>query len=507
MMKDTLRYMIWALCVSLWATICFVAPDFIDTPVDGLLGWLQVTVFVVACGIGAFFWIYIMGCSRIVCAVLLPLFSIVGSALAFYRIGYRTTLTPMLLEVMLNTNTEEALGVISWQMILWVLLNLCIAIGMVWIRWNKIRLPHAWVHLLVAIVLSFGFYHGHKRLHRGLSQRYPHNVPTTIIDYCSLQKSIQEQRTIPMYHVEGQPDSLHIVFIIGEAVRADHLQLNGYARQTTPRLAQRKNIVSYPYIYSEQTHTLACLPYLLTRADSVHEEYQYSETSFIRIFREQGYKTACLSNQEMGSSYSPLFAECDTVIYPNAGKSVYVFSPWLDEELIAIMDRLNETQPARSLYVLHTIGSHWYYDNHVPEHMYYYQPRTSNKVITSNSIEQIVNSYDNTVCYMDVLVDSIISTLEDQNALVIYQSDHGEALGEDGYYLHANDAEAVKNPACVIWYSDTYASMYPDKIKALVANKDKRYRTDYLFYSILYAAGIEAEGDNTAVNIFKQRNE
>ena len=104
---------------------------------------------------------------------------------------------------------------------------------------------------------------------------------------------------------------------------------------------------------------------------------------------------------------------------------------------------------------------------------------------------------------MDFFVDSIINIFEDQYALVIYQADHGDALGEDGYFLHANDAEAVKNPACFVWYSDKYAAANPEKIKALIANKDKRYRTDYVFYSILYAAGIEAEGDNPDVNIFK----
>ena len=134
-----------------------------------------------------------------------------------------------------------------------------------------------------------------------------------------------------------------------------------------------------------------------------------------------------------------------------------------------------------AMYILHTIGSHWYYNNHVPDKAVYFQPTTTNKVVTGNSIEQLVNSYDNTIRYMDYFLDSVISTFENEKAIVIYQSDHGEALGEDGVFLHANDAPFAKNPACVIWYSDSYAKAYPEKIKALVANKDKRYRTDYLF--------------------------
>ena len=48
-----------------------------------------------------------------------------------------------------------------------------------------------------------------------------------------------------------------------------------------------------------------------------------------------------------------------------------------------------------------------------------------------------------------------------------------------------------------------YAKANPEKVAALIENKDKRYQTDYVFYSILYAAGIEAEGDNKQVNIFR----
>lgn len=104
---------------------------------------------------------------------------------------------------------------------------------------------------------------------------------------------------------------------------------------------------------------------------------------------------------------------------------------------------------------------------------------------------------------MDEVLDSLIACFQDQCALVIYQADHGEALGEEGRYLHANDAQEAKNPACIIWYSDRYAMLYPDKIRALSANRHKHYRTDYVFYSILSAAGIRGEGETEEMNIFR----
>ena len=503
MQKEYWKYLIWTLVVTLWVTLCFILPDFQDNPTDGVKNILTLAAYVCACGIGALFWVYIMGCSRWVCAITLPVFSVIGSALAFYRVGYHATLTPMLLSVTLNTNPEEAMGVISWQIIVWVIFNLIIAGIFIWYRWKYIRLQKQWIHCLIALAAGLFYYSCNARLQRSLNQRFPHNVPYNVCEYIRIQHSIRTEREIPAFTIHTTPDSLKVVLILGEAARADHLQLNGYGRETNPRLIKRENLVSLPNIYTDQTHTLASLPYILTRADSTHGERQYTETSFVSIFRNAGFYTSWISNQDLGTTFSHYLGECDTIAFANASKSVYVYTQWLDEDLIPILQNQMASRQASSLSIVHTIGSHWYFNNHVPSSMYYFQPLTNNRVASSNTIEELVNSYDNTIRYADFFVDSVITLLKDENAIVFYQSDHGEALGEDGYFLHANDAEPVKHPACIIWYSDKYAEANPEKIKALILNKDKRYRTDYVFYSILYAAGIEADGDCPEMNIFR----
>lgn len=503
-MKQSIRYLLWVLFATLWTTVCFILPDFTGSPMDGFYGTLHITAYIAVCGFGTFLILYIIGCSRYLSAVILPVWSLVGAVLSFYRIGYHATLTPVLLDVVLHTNTEEALGVLSWQLMVWVVFNLFVAGLLIWFRWRTIRLPYAWVHGLVLLALWASVFFGFRRVHNSLCQRYPYNVPYTIHEYTVLQHSMDAPREMPNYTVIEQPDSLTIVLVLGEAVRADHLQLNGYERETTPRLNVRTNLVSLPHIYTDKTHTSVSLPDILTRGDSLHAERVYTETSFISVLNEAQYHTAWISNQDMGPMFAHFVAESDTAMFANADKSVFVFSQWLDEELLPLMENAFVTRPKRVCYVLHTIGSHWYYDNHVPTDKYFFRPTTTNRVVTANTVEQVVNSYDNTIRYMDAFVDSIIASLVDEKALLIYQSDHGEALGENGMFLHANGAEVAMNPACMIWYSDRFKEAYPDKIKALISNKDKRYRTDYVFYSILYAAGIEAEGDCPQMNIFRE---
>ena len=107
----------------------------------------------------------------------------------------------------------------------------------------------------------------------------------------------------------------------------------------------------------------------------------------------------------------------------------------------------------------------------------------------------------------DKFIYELIQRLKHSNAILIYLSDHGESLGEDGYYLHAGDRPELHYPACFVWCSDTYKATYPEKINALEANRLKRYRTDFLFHSIIGAASIETVYKDKTLDIFEKNHE
>ena len=54
----------------------------------------------------------------------------------------------------------------------------------------------------------------------------------------------------------------------------------------------------------------------------------------------------------------------------------------------------------------------------------------------------MINTYDNTIAYTDFVLSKIIGRLEklesgsSVNTSMLYISDHGESLGENGVYLH-----------------------------------------------------------------------
>jgi len=69
--------------------------------------------------------------------------------------------------------------------------------------------------------------------------------------------------------------------------------------------------------------------------------------------------------------------------------------------------------------------------------------------------------------------------------LLIYLSDHGENLGENNIWLHAQNGKAAKNPAVLIWYSDKFAEKYPNEIEKIRHKAGESLSTDFLYPTIL----------------------
>ena len=75
--------------------------------------------------------------------------------------------------------------------------------------------------------------------------------------------------------------------------------------------------------------------------------------------------------------------------------------------------------------------------------------------------KELMNSYDNTIIYTDYLVHSVIETLKefpDRRSCVIFISDHGESLGENGLYMLHSLIKILRDVperrSCMLFISD-----------------------------------------------------
>lgn len=499
----SLKLLRFCFIITLLYGITFLLAEFYDNPFSSFHDFIILALQWLAIEIAIFGLIYIISINKYFFCVSFPIITVLSTIIAYYRCTLHLTLMPEVIELLLENDLRTSMDVVSWQLVLWIMLALVVSVFISMKRFRMETVPCQWLHLIVSLIivmvpLNVG------TTNNAIVKRIPYSIFFTIAEYLDNRISVETVRQDFKGSAVCNTDSMTVVFIIGESLRASSMQVNGYERATTPLLCKEKNAVSMSNIYSDYNLTHLSIPHFMTRSDEKHPDRAYNERSFISLMKRAGYSTAWLANQESIKSFVYFIKECDRVKYVSSGKVSYIYEKWLDTDLLPYYDEELQRPAARKLIILHTVGSHWYYNTHFTDEYERYKPITDSKILSSNTFEQIRNSYDNSIVFSDYFWNQVINRLRNRNAVLIYLSDHGECMGEDGHFIHGSvDNEPQHLPGCFIWYSDEYARRYPQKVKSLRSNKDKRYKSYFLFHSILDAADIKSGYINDSMNIFR----
>lgn len=81
----------------------------------------------------------------------------------------------------------------------------------------------------------------------------------------------------------------------------------------------------------------------------------------------------------------------------------------------------------KHLIILHTKGSHFNYTQRYPRSFAQWKPECVG-VDNKCSKAELINSYDNSVTYVDHFIVSVLDQLRDKKAIVFYAADHGSRL-------------------------------------------------------------------------------
>lgn len=118
-----------------------------------------------------------------------------------------------------------------------------------------------------------------------------------------------------------------------------------------------------------------------------------------------------------------------------------------------------------------------------------------------------MNSYENSFYYTDIVIDELLKKLEHKNALVIYSSDHGLSLGENGFFGNASkDALAKKEQtdiAMFMWFSRYFIEKNPGILEKVKKHSKNLVSQDYIFHSILGCAGVKSTYIDPALSFCK----
>jgi KDO II ethanolaminephosphotransferase len=296
------------------------------------------------------------------------------------------------------------------------------------------------------------------------------------VDESSDNKSLMNPAKKFTYVAPKNLDDTYVVFIIGETTRWDHMGIFGYERNTTPRLAQEKNLAAFRG-YSCDTATKLSLRCMFVRQGGAEENPQRTlkEQNVFSVLGQLGFKTDLYAMQSEMWFYSNTMAE--NIAYReqigaeprNRGKTVD------DMLLITEMQQsLKQNDSGKRLIILHTKGSHFNYTQRYTREYAQWKPECVD-VDSGCSKEQMINSFDNSVTYVDHFITKVFDQLRDKKAIVFYAADHGESINEREH-LHGTPRkmappEQFRVPM-MVWMSDKYLED-PDHAKAFAHLKQE----------------------------------
>jgi len=224
---------------------------------------------------------------------------------------------------------------------------------------------------------------------------------------------------------KNSTEPITVVVVIGESSRGDRFSLNSYQRETNPKLSNLKNLTSYQDATSCSTSTINSVPCMLSR--KTHDKFSFpiDEVSFVKIFTNLGFKTYWISMQKEAQAIKTFCNEANECIDISNNK--------FDEVILNEYNKiLQKSKTQDRLIVIHTMGSHYEYYKRVPKEFIKFKPICKMNSAVCHK-EELDNSYDNTIYYIDYILYNIIKPIENQNAFFVYSSDHGDSLGEKQY--------------------------------------------------------------------------
>ena len=301
------------------------------------------------------------------------------------------------------------------------------------------------------------------------------------------------------------------VVVIGETARSQSFSLGSYNRPTNPNL-ENEDIIYYDNVSSCGTSTAVSLPCMFSKFERANYSYEAgtSQENVLDIIQRAGYQVEWIDNNT-GDKGLAARTKYTQVTYAKNTKFCSE-GECLDGILVdEVAKRLPEIQN-NTVLVLHQIGSHGpsYYLRY-PRSLETFKPacRTSNFFDCTK--EEIVNAYDNSIAYTDKVNADLIALLNKQSHVttsMIYISDHGESLGENGLFLHGAPyfmapIEQTKVPM-IVWLSDAFEDLTSITSECLKTDSTQKYSHANFFHSLLGMTGVETVEYKPTLDIFNR---
>ncbi len=312
-----------------------------------------------------------------------------------------------------------------------------------------------------------------------------------------------------------------LVIVVGETARAQNWGLNGYPRPTTPELARwqaQGDLVNFNNVTACGTNTQVSLPCMFSHLgrDEGGNRSASSE-NLLDLLHRAGLAVLWLENQ------SGCKGVCDRVPMVHVRREpihgLCAESWCFDEVMLRGLDEriasLDAARRARGVVVvMHQVGSHGpAYHKRSPDAQKPFAPECRDVVLSNCTHEQLVNAYDNSIAYTDRVLSQTLTWLQTQSSAgrfdtgMLYVSDHGESLGENGLYLHGlpyalAPREQTQVPM-VGWMSMGLQRRIGVSAECLRSRSAMPLSHDHLFHSVLGLLDVQTRLRQPSLNLLE----
>lgn len=450
----------------------------------------------------------------------LALSLVLGAVASHFQDRLGVVIDREMLQNALNTTGNESRHLFTTDFVLHLVMFGLMPAGLV--LWVKIKPMRLWVRLLhypmtiaLALTVFFGAMMVDSRTFASMF-RERQDISSAVIPMTPIVNAVglaklklitnrlvaspigQDAIKGPRIAAAGKP--LLTLIVVGETSRAANWSLGTYDRPTNPELAQR-DIVYLDKVHSCGTSTAVSMPCMFAHygMENHSEIAERSNQNLLDIFAKTGFDVKWYDNNTGSLGIAARvpetrFTSTDDPIACASGECTdAVFLPTLDKALAEITKD--------TVIVYHQIGSHGpaYYLRY-PEDFRPFPDDCRSAGFGKCTPEQIVNAYDNTVAYTDQFLATLIDRLAAQDRLaasMLFVSDHGESLGENGLYLHAAPyfmaPDLQTQVPMVLWTSPSYRAamgLDQDCVKARADSLAGQVTHDSFFHTLLGLADV-----------------
>lgn len=443
---------------------------------------------------------------------------LVASLGSYFASAYGAVMNQDMLRNVIETDAAEVGGLISFDLLAHVVVLGVIPAILVWrialpastwrirLRQRLVFVGSALALCAVALFACSSNYAVFLREHK--SVRYSLSPAAPIVSLAGLL-SAQERRDprAPLLDVAGNVQRtaavsrkpLVLFLVVGETARAANFQLGGYARATNPRLQGMDGLVYFDHATSCGTSTAISVPCMfshLPRAQfDVEQAGRYTnlldtlmKADLAVEWRDNnaGCKGVCARVVEV-----EYHGESDPVHCPNS----YCYDEVMLNDLAARLETLQHD----TVVIFHAIGSHGpAYSERYPPQFETFKPACRSNELQRCSKEEVVNAYDNSIAYTDYVLSRQIELLRENadrlDGVLLYASDHGESLGEQGIYLHGMPysfaPRAQKEVPMLFWASRGYLDRTGLSMNCMRAHAHDAVGHDNLYHTVLGAMAV-----------------